>query len=132
MKLNIFKKNTEGKRPPEKPVAVTKEVVSAGARMIQDKGSASVYQHIISPYLTEKTSILNADGQYAFKVSKKSNKIEIKKAIEQLYGVHVEKIRIIIIPGKRRQLGRFEGEKKGFKKAMVRLRQGEKIETAAH
>lgn len=117
---------------PKKPEAVAKEVVSEGAKMVQDKDSASVYQYIISPYLTEKTSLLNAGGQYAFKVSKKANKIAIKKAIEQLYGVHVEKVRVSIIPSKRRQLGRFEGEKKGFKKALVRLRRGEKIEVAAH
>ncbi len=132
MKLNIFKKNT-GKNPSkEKPIMVAKEAVSEVAKIIQDKGSAGAYQFVISPYLTEKTALLNGGGQYAFKVFKKANKIDIKKAIEQLYSVHVEKVRIILIPSKRRQLGRFEGEKKGFKKAIVRLRRGEKIEVATH
>src|SRR3989338_6641190 len=103
MKLNIFKKDAKIKPSQKKSAVVAKEAISEGVKVVQDKGSASVYQYIVSPYLTEKTSLLNAEGQYAFKVFKKANKIEIKKAVEQLYGVHVENVRIMVIPSKRRQ-----------------------------
>lgn len=132
MGLNIFKKKkTEEQLSATKPEPQT-ENAPEPIKTASGKDSAFSYQHIASPYLTEKTSILNAGGQYVFKVFSRANKIAIKKAVEQLYGVHVEKVRIMIIPGKRRQLGRFEGEKKGFKKAIIRLRAGEKIEVAAH
>lgn len=132
MKFNIFKKRstadeskTESKEKKEKELAG--EEVKHTPEL---KGSDFSYQQIISPYLTEKTSILNNDRQYAFKVFPRANKVEIKKAVEQLYGVHVEKVRMAVMPSKKRRLGKFEGEKGGFKKALVRLRKGEKIEVA--
>ena len=71
-------------------------------------------------------------NKYVFKVSFDANKTEIKKAIEKMYNVKVEKVNIIHIPGKKRRLGRIEGWRKGlkrgFKKAIVTLRKGDKIE----
>ncbi|MDO8494985.1 MAG: 50S ribosomal protein L23 [bacterium] len=126
---NIFKKRDEASQPVTEKE--TKKETKATEATIPDlKGNDFSYRNIISPYLTEKTTILNADGQYAFKVFPKANKIEIKKAIERLYSVHVEKIRIMVVPSKARRLGKYEGEKTGFKKAIVRLRKGEKIEVA--
>mgnify|MGYP000169747234 CR=1 FL=1 len=84
------------------------------------------------PYISEKATDLQNQGKYVFRVSRKANKISVKKAIEEMYGVKVKKVNIIHLPPKRRRLGRFEGWKdglkKGFKKAIVTLEKGEKIE----
>lgn len=88
------------------------------------------YRFLISPYLTEKTAFLNALNQYVFKVPAAASKIQIRQAVERLYGVKVEGVKIAIMPSKKRQLGRQEGTKSGFKKAIVKLRAGDKIETA--
>jgi len=87
---------------------------------------------IKSPHITEKATDLSSFNKYIFKVSFNANKTEIKKAIEKIYNVKVEKVNIIHIPGKRRRLGRMEGWrgglKRGFKKAIVSLKKGDKIE----
>jgi large subunit ribosomal protein L23 len=81
-----------------------------------------------SPYITEKSTGLVEKNQYVFKIYPRANKVEVKRAIEDLYGVKVEKVRIVKIPSKKRRLGRIEGKKKGFKKAIVKLKEGQTIE----
>jgi len=80
------------------------------------------------PFVTEKSTKLVKENQYTFLVWKGSNKTEIKKAVEQKYNVNVEKVRIINIPAKRRRVGRTIGWKKGFKKAIVTIKEGQKID----
>ena len=67
-------------------------------------------------------------NKYVFKVSPRANKNEVKKAIEEVYGVKVEKINNINIPRKKRVRGRTEGWKPGYKKAVVTLKEGDKID----
>ena len=83
---------------------------------------------LIAPYITEKTTALAQKNQYVFRVWQKANKNEIKKAIENLYKVKMMDVKIINVPAKRRRLGRISGWKKGFKKAIVRIKEGQKIE----
>lgn len=88
---------------------------------------------LISPLITEKMTNLTADtGKYGFLVNPKSNKIEIAKAIEKKFDVHVETIRTINHPGKMktqfRKSGRFSGKTSKFKKAIITLKKGETIE----
>ncbi len=86
-------------------------------------------QIIISPIKTEKSQILKEKfNQYVFKVHKDANKPQIKKAIEELFKVKVKKVRVIKIPPKRRAFRGKEGFKSGYKKAIVTLEKGEKIE----
>jgi large subunit ribosomal protein L23 len=80
------------------------------------------------PHITEKASDLTNYNQYVFKVYKNANKTEIKKAVEQVYKVNVVDVKIINVKEKKRRLGRFEGVKPGFKKAIVKLKEGQKIE----
>jgi len=90
------------------------------------------YQVIKEPHITEKANFLAEQNKYVFKVFKQANKVEVKKAVEALYGVKVERVHMIHLAAKRRRLGRHEGWrqglKKGFKKAVVTLKQGDKIE----
>jgi large subunit ribosomal protein L23 len=81
-----------------------------------------------SPHITEKASDLTKVNQYIFKVFPRANKTEIKKAVENLYGVNVISVKIINIPPKRRTLGRISGWRKGYKKAIVKIKEGQKIE----
>jgi large subunit ribosomal protein L23 len=79
-------------------------------------------------HITEKATELTKENQYLFKVYPQANKKQIKKAVEELYGVKVTGVRIINIPKKPRRLGRISGFKKGYKKAIVAIKKGEKIE----
>ena len=80
------------------------------------------------PLITEKTSILREDGRtLVFHVAPEANKVEIKRAIEQLLGSKVASIRTSITHGKIKRQGRFAGQRPDWKKAYVKLRAGEKM-----
>jgi large subunit ribosomal protein L23 len=80
------------------------------------------------PLITEKTSILREDGKtIVFQVASGANKIEIRQAIEHLLGAKVASIRTSIAHGKVKRQGRFSGRRSDWKKAYVRLRDGEKM-----
>jgi len=84
-----------------------------------------VYQAVIS----EKGTILrDNENRYVFKVHTESNKIEIKRAIESAFGVKVLDVKTINMKGKVKRLGRYEGKRSAWKKAMVRLKQGDSID----
>ncbi|MFN3301549.1 MAG: 50S ribosomal protein L23 [Patescibacteria group bacterium] len=83
---------------------------------------------LIRPIITEKASLLEKEGKYTFEVSPKANKIEIKKAIEKIYKVKPLKINIIKLKGKQVRSGWISGRRKNWKKAIVTLRKGEKID----
>lgn len=82
---------------------------------------ATPYDIIIRPIITEKSMNLMGDKKYTFEVAKDANKIEIKKAIEELFGVKVEKVYTMNIKGKKRRVGRYEGKRPDWKKAIVKL-----------
>ncbi len=80
------------------------------------------------PLITEKTSILREDGRtLVFQVAPGANKIEIKRAVEQLLGAKVASIRTSVAHGKIKRQGRFAGQRPDWKKAYVKLREGEKM-----
>ena len=80
------------------------------------------------PLITEKTSILREDGRtIVFQVAIGANKIQIKRAIEQLLGSKVESIRTTIAHGKVKRQGRYAGRRSDWKKAYVKLKEGEKV-----
>ena len=80
------------------------------------------------PLITEKTSILREDGRtIVFQVAPGANKVEIKRAIEQLLGAKVASIRTSLVHGKVKRQGRFAGQRPDWKKAYVTLRVGEKM-----
>lgn len=87
------------------------------------------YTLIEKPLVTEKSTILqDIRNQYAFKVNPGANKSEVRKAIETLFEVKVEKVRMLNMPGKlRRRFGR-PARTSGWKKALVTLRDGDRIE----
>ena len=80
------------------------------------------------PLVTEKTTVLREDGRtLAFEVARAATKIEIKHAVEKLFGARVADVRTAIGHGKVKRQGRFSGRRSDWKKAYVTLREGEKM-----
>ena len=80
------------------------------------------------PLITEKTSLMREDGRtIVFEVATSANKIEIRRAVEQLLGSKVAGIRTSISHGKVKRQGRYAGRRPDWKKAYVKLREGQKI-----
>ena len=81
---------------------------------------------ILRPIITEKTMDGNAQKKYTFEVAKDATKIDIKKAVEELFGVKVQKVNTLHVRGQMRQQGRYEGYTRSWKKAVVTLTEGSK------
>ncbi|MFA5658081.1 MAG: 50S ribosomal protein L23 [Oscillospiraceae bacterium] len=81
---------------------------------------------IIKPVITERSMEGIAMKKYTFKVAKEANKIEIAKAVEELFGVKVEKVNTMTVRGRLKRMGKNAGYKPDWKKAIVTLADGEK------
>jgi large subunit ribosomal protein L23 len=80
------------------------------------------------PLITEKTTVLREDGlTIVFEVARDANKIDIRRAVEQLLGSKVESVRTSLAHGKMKRQGRYMGRRSDWKKAYVKLRDGEKL-----
>lgn len=87
------------------------------------------YRIIKRPLMTEKTTIQReADNQYTFEVDRGANRVEIKRAIEQVFNVQVASVRTMQNKGKVKMRGRIMGKRKDWKKAIVTLMPGERID----
>jgi len=85
-------------------------------------------QIIRRPLVTEKSTMMRDAGHniIAFEVDTKANKIQVKSAIEELFKVKVEEVRLFNVRGKMKRMGRYEGKRRDWRKAYVRLKKGEK------
>jgi len=84
---------------------------------------------IIAPLMTEKMSALQEDqNKVAFVVDRSANKIEIKRAVESRFNVKIDKVSTVNMMGKTKKMGRFEGRRSNWKKAVVTLKEGFKID----
>lgn len=83
---------------------------------------------LLSHHITEKSSLGNALNKYTFRVARRANKTEIKKAVEGKYGVRVMRVNIVNAKSKSVRLGKIEGKVPGFKKAIVTLAAGQTIQ----
>lgn len=85
-------------------------------------------QIIIAPVITEKgTFIQEKYNQYVFRVARRANRIQIKQAVEKIFDVKVEGVRVAIVKGKQRRLGRSVGFRPDWKKAVVTVKEGDTI-----
>jgi len=81
------------------------------------------------PIITEKGTMLRQNAnQLVFAVDRNANKIEIKQAIEELFNVHVEEVKTIVVKGKKKRWGMHQYRRSTWKKAVVKLKAGESIE----
>ena len=83
---------------------------------------------LIRPLITEKSTQLMEEGRYVFVVAKKANKIEIAKAVAEVFNVKVANVNTVNVSGKLKRMGRFVGKRSDYKKAIVKLAPGETIE----
>lgn len=83
---------------------------------------------LIRPLITEKSTQLMEEGKYVFVVAKKANKIEIAKAVAEIFNVKVANVNTVNVSGKMKRMGRFVGKRSDYKKAIVKLAPGETIE----
>ncbi|XZF14636.1 50S ribosomal protein L23 [Chitinophagaceae bacterium MMS25-I14] len=88
---------------------------------------------LVQPVITEKVNNqIERSGRYTFVVDKKANKLEIKKAVEEFYGVKVTDVNTSVVPGKLKsrftKAGYIQGQKSSYKKAVVTLSEGESID----
>lgn len=125
-KLRLKKQAIQGK-----PAAANSTAAPSRAEKIPQQvkkaDTGDAYKLILRPILSEKGTRLAGSGQYVFAVSKTANKAEISKSIQKVYGVHVEEVKIINLVGKTRRYGRSHGRTAAWKKAIVKIRAGEKI-----
>ncbi len=89
------------------------------------------HETILGPVVTEKsTGLADTQGTYAFRVPLAANKVEIRKAVEHLFRVHVTSVNTMKMRGKKKRVRLQEGKTPDWKKALVTLRKGEKIDLA--
>lgn len=87
-----------------------------------------IYQVLQRPRITEKGVDLKNEGNYAvFEVHPDASKPEIREAVQKLFNVKVQSVRIMNMPEKKRRMGRYEGHRPGYRKALVKLKAGEKM-----
>ncbi|RJQ36005.1 50S ribosomal protein L23 [Candidatus Parcubacteria bacterium] len=131
--FNPFKKEAKLKtEPPTKaPRRAATAAPQAAAKPAAAPRSAEARRFIgivIAPHVTEKASMAGAHNWYTFRVRPQATKIEIRRAVEERYGVSVERVRVLNTLPRRIRLGRTEGTVSGFRKAMVKIAPGQKIE----
>ena len=84
---------------------------------------------IVRPLLTEKASMLqDAQNTYVFQVGPDASKIEIKQAIQELFGVQVTKVCTQVVRGKNKRFGRYYGKRSNWKKALVTVAEGDSLD----
>lgn len=114
--------------PDGRLVSVPKKEEKAKKIKIKKEDTGNAYRVLVKPRITEKGSSLGVYNQYVFEVADQTNKIEVRKAIKKVYGVDPIKVNIINMLGKKVRYGRTEGRTKNWKKAIVTLAPGQKIE----
>jgi len=105
-----------------------KETISKVKKISKDKIPSHYFDIIKKPLISEKTFNLSQENQYVFVVSDRANKSEVKKAVKDIYGVSVIGVNIVSVPSKSRRFRGVIGVKSGYKKAIVKLSKGSKID----
>ena len=86
------------------------------------------YEIIVRPLITEKTMKLVEEGKYTFEVKQGANKVEVKKAVEELFKVEVTAVNMMNTLRKKRRVGKYEGLRPAVQKAIVTLAEGQKLD----
>lgn len=150
--MALFSKKTENKKsaqggPAVKSGAVKAEAVEkkesksmkdlygateTGKAKVSKAGEArasygNAYRILVKPLVTEKVSNLGALNKYVFAVAKDANKIEVAKAIKEIYGIKPVGVNVVRLMGKKARYGRIGGKRKDWKKAIITLPAGQTI-----
>ncbi|MEE9319977.1 MAG: 50S ribosomal protein L23 [Granulosicoccus sp.] len=88
-----------------------------------------LYQILLAPHVSEKTSMAaEMEGRHTFRVVKDASKLEVKKAVEKLFSVDVKSVQILNVRGKIKRFGSTPGKRSDWKKAIVRLAEGQDLD----
>jgi large subunit ribosomal protein L23 len=93
--------------------------------------SLNAFNTVVRPVVSEKSTMLSDQGKYVFEVAPNANKIQIKRAVEEAFAdkkIQVASVNILRVQGKMRRLGRHSGMTRSWKKAIVTLRPGQRLE----
>lgn len=109
------------------------ETASSESAVAEKEVTTPIDEHheglsLIAPHITEKSRDMSHHNGYVFEVLDAATKMSVKDSVERMYKVHVSDVRMITMPGKPRRRGLTKGLKKGYKKAVVRLKDGESID----
>ena len=131
------KKNEEGQKAPAKSTAAKakaeekkEEAAKPATYVTRETGHA--YRILVRPLVTEKTTALQQLGQYAFEVTKGANKMEVRKAVKAVYGVTPTSVRVITVLGKPVRSRTGMTRRSSWRKAMVTLKKGDRIDLFAN
>lgn len=135
-KVDNSKKHEDKKSMKELYSAKVKKVKDVKSQAVEDgpkkrteiiRKHSRAYKILIKPLVTEKASSVGIENKYIFQVAKKANKIEIAKAIQEVYGVKPINVNTIRVKGKRTRYGKIQGKRKDWKKAIIKLPEGKSI-----
>lgn len=98
--------------------------------MAKSKATERDMQVLIAPVVTEKTSLVSESGQVVFKIAPDATKMDVKRAVQNLYGVTVERVNTVNITGKTKRFRGILGKRNDIRKAYVRLKDGDNIDLA--
>lgn len=88
-----------------------------------------LYSIILAPHVSEKTALASEmEGRHTFRVVNDASKLEVRKAVEKLFEVNVKSVQILNVRGKTKRFGQTEGKRSDWKKAIVRLAEGQDID----
>jgi len=91
--------------------------------------NSRVYQVLLSPHISEKTALgAEEEGRHTFKVAPDATKLEVRKAVEKLFDVEVTSVQILNVKGKVKRFGAATGTRSNWKKAIVRLADGQDLD----
>lgn len=113
-----------GKEKTTKPTAKK-------AKAVKKAINPSHYNTIVSPVVTEKSTLAGEFGKYTFKVAVDTNKTKVKEAVEALFNVEVSKVNVVNYDGKVKRFKNFTGRRDAYKKAIVTLKSGQSIDLAS-
>ncbi|MDP3685833.1 MAG: 50S ribosomal protein L23 [bacterium] len=131
-----MRRKADATRDPERRAA-DQETPRPAVPETSKSGSAPTFTALaersvlVRPVVTEKATVLSGLGRYAFHVTPKATKTEIRRAVENLFSVHVTRVRLITLPSKLRRRGPIVGSVPGSRKALVTLRKSERIDLSA-
>jgi len=124
---DLYENKETSKSASTKKTSGTKKE-SENKNIKRSANNSNAYKVLIRPLITEKASIMGNLNKYSFEVSVSSNKIEIAKAIEDVYKITPTSVNVIKMKGKKVIKGKYRGRRKDWKKAMVTLPKGESIQ----
>lgn len=131
--MALFNTTTKEPKKAAKPAdGATKDLYASDAKPVEAKKSgaaktSNAYRVLLRPIISEKASKQQAHNQYFFEVALGSNKIEVAKAIKDVYGIAPISVNVVRVEGKAVNTGRIAGRRKDWKKAIVTLPAGKTI-----